>query len=67
MANMQQFLQKFDVLACPTVGLFPGPAEEEYPYCPDQAKAQAQDDNRSKWRLRDCRADQLGTLPNLEN
>jgi len=30
-ANMQQFLTRFDVLACPVVGLEPGPVEEEYP------------------------------------
>lgn len=29
--NMQQFLETFDVLACPVVGLHPGPVEEEYP------------------------------------
>ena len=29
--NMQQFLQNYDVLACPVVGLHPGPVEEEYP------------------------------------
>ena len=29
--NMQQFLQTYDVLACPVVGLHPGPVEEEYP------------------------------------
>ncbi|MBZ7924817.1 amidase [Ensifer adhaerens] len=29
--NMQQFLQSYDVLACPTVGMQPGPVEEEYP------------------------------------
>jgi amidase len=28
---MRQFLQNYDVLACPTVGLEPGPVEEEYP------------------------------------
>jgi len=30
-ANMQQFLTTYDVLACPVVGLHPGPVEEEYP------------------------------------
>jgi len=30
-ANMQGFLQDFDVLAFPVVGLDPGPVEEEYP------------------------------------
>lgn len=29
--NMQQFLQTYDVLACPVVGLEPGLAEVEYP------------------------------------
>ena len=29
--NMQQFLQAHDVLACPVVGLSPGPVEQEYP------------------------------------
>ena len=29
--NMQKFLQKYDVLACPVVGLAPHPVEEEYP------------------------------------
>ena len=29
--NMALFLRDFDVLACPVVGLMPGPAEEEYP------------------------------------
>ncbi len=29
--NMAEFLQVFDVLACPVVGLDPGPVEEEYP------------------------------------
>ncbi len=29
--NMHQFLTKYDLLACPTVGLLPGPIEEEYP------------------------------------
>lgn len=29
--NMQQFLTLHDVLACPVVGLEPGPVEEEYP------------------------------------
>ncbi len=29
--NMIAFLEKFDVLACPVVGLMPGPIEEEYP------------------------------------
>jgi len=30
-SNTQQFLQNYDVLACPVVGLHPGPVEEEYP------------------------------------
>lgn len=30
-ANMQKFFETFDVLACPTIGLPPGPVEEEYP------------------------------------
>ena len=30
-ANMEQFLTRFDVLACPVVGLEPGPVEVEYP------------------------------------
>ena len=29
--NMYQLLLEFDVLACPVVGLVPGPVEEEYP------------------------------------
>ncbi|MFT5110746.1 MAG: amidase [Parasphingorhabdus sp.] len=29
--NMRLFLENFDVLACPTVGLMPGPVEEEFP------------------------------------
>jgi len=29
--NMRVFLTQFDVLACPTVGLMPHPAEEEWP------------------------------------
>ena len=29
--NMRQFLENFDVLACPVVGLAAGPLEEEYP------------------------------------
>ncbi len=33
--NMHQFLQDFDVLACPVVGLDPGSVEEEYPLVVD--------------------------------
>jgi len=29
--NMHRFLQDFDVLACPVIGLMPGPVEQEYP------------------------------------
>lgn len=29
--NMHAFLERYDVLACPVVGLEPGPVEEEYP------------------------------------
>ena len=29
--KMHTFLQNFDVLACPTIGLMPGPVEQEYP------------------------------------
>lgn len=29
--HMQSFLETYDVLACPVVGLEPGPVEEEYP------------------------------------
>ncbi|MBV1864993.1 MAG: amidase [Rhodobacteraceae bacterium] len=36
--NMASFLQDFDVLACPVVGLVSGPVEEEYPQYIDGEK-----------------------------
>ncbi|MDP6167001.1 MAG: amidase family protein [Gammaproteobacteria bacterium] len=30
-SNMQQFFTTYDVLACPVVGMHPGPLQEEYP------------------------------------